>query len=132
MPPTTRYIVGKFIRRYRGRLALAALALCATFAATVVSVVYARKAQKASLAMEAALYKAHLAEAGAAVQSGRIGQRTNALAAAAAAAAIDPTPELRNEAIAAMALPDLELLGTLDAIPEQTESTPTISFPICR
>ncbi len=83
------------------------------------SVVYARKAQKASLAMEAALYKAHLAEAGAVRQSGRIGQRTNALAAAAAAAAIDPTPELRNEAIAAMALPDLELLGTLDAIPEQ-------------
>jgi len=120
-PPTRRYVVGKFIHRYRGRLAVAVLAICAMVAATVVSVLYARKAQQASLAMEGALYKAHLAEARAVRQTGRIGQRTQALAAVAAAAKIRPTPELRNEAIAAMALPDLELLGTLDAIPEQNE-----------
>jgi len=118
-PPTKRYVVGKFMRRYRGRLAVAAFALFALMAATVVSTLYARKAQQASVAMEGALYKAHLAEAGAVRRSGRVGQRTQALAAIAAAAKINPTPELRNEAIAAMALPDLELLGTLDAIPEQ-------------
>jgi len=120
-PPTRRYVVGKFVRRYRGRLAVAALAVFVLLAATMVSLLYARKAQLASLAMEAALYRAHLAGATAVRQSGRMGQRLQALAAVAAAAKIDPTPELRNEAIAAMALPDLELLGTLDAIPEQNE-----------
>lgn len=118
-PPTKCYVVVKFIRRYRGRLAVAALGVCALMAATVVSLIFARKAQEASKAMEGALYQAHLAEANAVRQSGRVGQRTQALAAIAAAAKINPTPELRNEAIAAMALPDLELLGTLDAIPEQ-------------
>ena len=41
-PPTRRYVVGKFIRRYRGRLAVGVLVICALMAATVVSVLYAR------------------------------------------------------------------------------------------
>jgi WD40 repeat protein len=42
-------------------------------------------------------------------QSGQVGQRTESLAALEEAARIRPTPELRDSAIAALALPDIEL-----------------------
>ncbi len=117
-PLSRRYIIWKFVRRHRGKLATAALAFVAMFAAMVVSVVYARQAQEAAVAMEDAFYEVRLTETRALRQSGRMGQRTRALAAAAAAAKIHPTAELRDEAIAAMALPDFEFVATLDVIPE--------------
>ncbi len=117
-PPTRRYIARKFIRRHRVMLAAAVLVFATMFVATVVSVIYARQARAASLAMAEALYESHLMEARGVRQSGRPGQRTRALAAVAAAAKIHPTAELRDEAIAAMALPDMELIAALDVIPE--------------
>src|SRR5262249_44082371 len=55
----------------------------------------------------AELWKASLHEAQAERRSGQIGQRFASLDALARAAAIRPALELRNEAIASLALPDL-------------------------
>jgi eukaryotic-like serine/threonine-protein kinase len=52
------------------------------------------------------LWNSYVAEARANRWSGRAGRRFDGLAALSKAAAIHPTPELRNEAIACLALPD--------------------------
>ena len=64
------------------------------------------KAQKATQDATEKLWRSYLAEARANRWSHRPGQRFNSLAALSNAAAIRPTLELRNEAIAALALPD--------------------------
>ena len=69
--------------------------------------------------MADALYDARLTEARAVLQTGRPGQRRQALASVAAAAKHRPTAELRDEAIAAMALPDFAPAGSMDVLPER-------------
>jgi serine/threonine protein kinase/WD40 repeat protein len=54
--------------------------------------------------------------------SGRVGQRFESLQAIREAAAIRVTPELRNEAIAALALPDVEITREWEGWPEGTIS----------
>jgi serine/threonine protein kinase/WD40 repeat protein/tetratricopeptide (TPR) repeat protein len=58
--------------------------------------------------------RSHLARAAAYRRSGRVGQRFGALAETAAAMKLDPSPDLRqqlrNEAVAALVLPDLRLV----------------------
>lgn len=63
------------------------------------------------------LWQANFDRAHALRTSRQMGQRVEALKAIRAAAAIRPTPELRNEAIAAMALTDLEDVGVWVAPP---------------
>jgi WD40 repeat protein len=58
----------------------------------------------------AELWKASLQQARAQRQSGQVGQRFESLEALTRAAAIRPSLELRNEAIACLALPDLRLV----------------------
>ena len=60
------------------------------------------------------LYSAYLAQARATVLSGEMGRRFRALDAVRAAAAIHNTPELRREAFAALALPDLRVEREID------------------
>ncbi len=68
------------------------------------------KTQKASQAAVERLWTSYLAQARANRWSHRPGQRFDSLTALSNAAAIRPTLELRNEAIAALALPDVRVL----------------------
>jgi WD40 repeat protein len=68
----------------------------------------ARRARKAERTANDHLIKAYLAQARAGRISGVSGQRVESLKAIAAAAKLQPSMELRNEAVAALALVDLE------------------------
>ncbi len=109
-PQSTWYRARKYIRRNRGKLIVAGMAAILLVAATIVSLLYARRAETSERGMSAALYEARLTEARAVRQSGRKGQRLRALEAIVAAAQLRPTAELRDEAIAAMALADLKTM----------------------
>ena len=124
-PPSAWYRAGKFIGRNKVWFAAGAAALVAMIAGTVVSLVYARRAGDSEQRMAAALYDARITEARAVRQSGRPGQRLRALASVAAAAQIRPTPELRDEALAAMTLPDVLAVANLDVIPE---TSPVVDY----
>ncbi len=124
-PPAAWYRAGKFIRRHRVKFAAAAAAVLALMAGTIVSLVYAQRAHQATLAMSDALYEARLTEAGAVRRTGLPGQRLRALAAVAEAAKLRPAPELRDEALAAMVLPDIALVAGLDVIPE---TSPVVDY----
>lgn len=66
------------------------------------------RAESAERQTEARLYTALLEQARATVRSGEMGQRVGTLNAVRRAAAISNTAELRREALAALALPDLQ------------------------
>lgn len=86
-----------------------------------------QQAQQSLLRAEAAenearqqLYAALLAQARATVRSGELGQRVETLDAIRRAAAISNTVELRREAFAALALPDLRFDRGLSLAPDST------------
>src|SRR5262249_30341377 len=64
------------------------------------------------------LWQSHLERARALRSSGRVGQRFEALKAIREAAKIKITPELRDEAVAALVLPDVKLSREWEAFPE--------------
>jgi serine/threonine protein kinase/WD40 repeat protein len=118
---STWYVLRKTLRRHRMALSVGAgfVALVAASAvlAWVLSVRASRSAAEARAAQQRAvenLHSALIAQAHAIRLSGRAGQRFDALAALAKAAATHPTLELRNEAIAALALTDLRLTRTIE------------------
>src|SRR5947209_11045564 len=71
----------------------------------------ARQTREASAKGEQQLWQARLAQAGAQRLSGLAGRKKEGLAAIASAAAIKPSLELRNEAIATLALTDVSDAG---------------------
>jgi eukaryotic-like serine/threonine-protein kinase len=73
----------------------------------------AHDAMQAQRETQERLWDSYLAQARANRFSGRVGRRFDSLDAIAKAAAIRSTPELRNEAIACMALSDLKLIKRL-------------------
>ena len=79
---------------------------------------HARETETALRQARDALWQANLDRARALRTSGRMGQRLQALACLRAAAALRPAPELRDEAVAALALPDLEESGPWLPIPD--------------
>ncbi len=127
-PPSVRYRVGRFVRRHRGPV-LAALLLAIALvggiigttwgmlragAAQAVAVAEARQKEAALAAARRSerdardqLFQALLNQARAGRLGRRMGQRLESLAALEQAARIRPDARLRDEAIAAMALPDL-------------------------
>ena len=131
-PPSTAYRVRKFVRRNKGPV-LAALALALALAlgivgttwglirATDARAVAVNEANKKEAALRAARQSERdakdklwlsLYERARAGRYGRqMGQRLDSLAALADAARIRPAPALRDEAIAAMALPDVRRTG---------------------
>lgn len=128
--PITARAVGKAERLWRWcrrRPAVAGLAAAALlfFCAGLTGIVWQwrradREATAATAALrrsEESLWQANLSEARARRISRERGQRTESLAAIARAAALRPTMELRNEAIAALALPDLGEPTPLAGIP---------------
>jgi eukaryotic-like serine/threonine-protein kinase len=81
---------------------------------------HARRAEDALQRSHEALWQANFERARALRTSGQIGQRVKALQAIRAAAALRQTPELRDEAVAALALPDLEEEGNWHRIPSNS------------
>jgi len=120
-PPGAAYLARKFIRRHRmgvGAAAAVALALMAGFIAALVGLREARLAniEKQTVLDESRqrLWDSLVAQARAARNSDQIGRRSQALDAIARAAEIRPSATPRDEAIAAMALPDFEPVRTID------------------
>jgi WD40 repeat protein/predicted Ser/Thr protein kinase len=74
--------------------------------------------EAAHLQMRQQLYTAWLEQARATVRSRDLGQRVRALDAIRQAAAVTNSPDLRREAMAALALPDLRFERTVPASPE--------------
>ncbi|HKQ39336.1 MAG TPA: serine/threonine-protein kinase, partial [Verrucomicrobiae bacterium] len=79
-----------------------------------------RRAEHADRQTQQQLYTALLGQAHASVQSREVGQRVRALDAIRRAAAISNSAELRREAIAALALPDLRFEQELPMSPDVT------------
>jgi eukaryotic-like serine/threonine-protein kinase len=123
-PPSAAYKLRKFIRRNQLLVASAALIAAALVLGVAVSSWQAVKAsraereqrrlqvaeQKARQEATENLWSAYLAQAHASSYSGEGGRRFGGLEALAKAAAIRPSLELRNEAIACMTLPDIRAI----------------------
>jgi serine/threonine protein kinase/WD40 repeat protein len=120
-PPSSLYRLQKMVQRNRLAVAAASAVVVATLATLVILVVSNARITRESKARVAALATAHASEQHAKEQlflslksqaqarrySRQPGQRVESLAAIAEAARIRVEPELRDEAIAAMALPDV-------------------------
>jgi eukaryotic-like serine/threonine-protein kinase len=136
--PSTVYRARKFVRRNKVMVTAAALvatALVLGISGSTWQAVRASRAEgKADMALEneaaqrqraeAALgrsrdllWQANFERARALRQSGTIGQQARALAAVRAAVAMRTSPELRTEAVAALALADLEDVGLWHPVP---------------
>lgn len=99
----------KWGRRKPTTAAMAGALAAVAFAGLVGIILYAREANRERVRAQERLWGSCLAQARASRWSRRPGQRFDSLAAVSNAAAIRPTLELRNEAIAALALPDARL-----------------------
>jgi serine/threonine protein kinase/WD40 repeat protein len=130
-PPSTAYRFQKLLRRNKVMSAATALVLTAILAGTVISITQTLRAQRElrrALAAESQaqrekanaqtaerdahqqLHTALFEQARATVRSGEMGHRVNALDVLRRAAAISNNVELRREAFAALALPDLRFV----------------------
>jgi serine/threonine protein kinase/WD40 repeat protein len=112
--PSTLYRAHKFVRRHRTGLATAGALVLLLLAGVVVSTWQAMRATRAEKDLRERLWASHLAEARANRWSGRAGRRFDSLNAIRQAAAVRPTLELRNEAIACLALPDVRVQSSLE------------------
>jgi serine/threonine protein kinase len=130
-PPSTGYRLRKFVRRNKVRLLIAAGALVLLLVLAVGIPVHALLRQERDVAVanlerakqaeRQVQIQSHLAHARAFRHSGEVGQRFKCLKELARAARLDPSPELRlelrNEAIACLALTDLRPHKILDGWP---------------
>src|SRR5207253_1716 len=96
--------VGRWCGRHRAVTALIAVAAALTVLLAVVSTFSAARLKRANLRAREELWTSYLAEARANRLSGRPGRRFHSLEVLKKAAAIHPSMELRNEAIASMVL----------------------------
>jgi eukaryotic-like serine/threonine-protein kinase len=122
-PPSGMYLLQKLAQRNRGALIAAAtilvLLIAAVFTLAVSNARIRQERNQKDRALEAArgsqdrareqLFVSLQSQAQARRNSRKPGQRLESLAALAEAARIRPTPELRDNAMAAMALPDIEM-----------------------
>lgn len=120
-PPSRIYRLQKFIRRNRVSATSAAIIAVVLCLAVALSTWEAREqkrlrqgAQQARQDSTEKLWSSYLAEARARRNTSRAGRRSESLAALRNAAAIPPTIELRNEAIACLVLTDLRRLEYKD------------------
>jgi serine/threonine protein kinase/WD40 repeat protein len=140
-PPSVRYRLRKFVRRNKGPVlaaSLVVLALVGGIIGTTWGMVRATSAQSVAVSeakqKEAALAAAQKSERDATEQlflallnqaragrfSRQMGQRLDSLASLTRAARIHPDERLRDEAIAAMALPDLRRMPGWHSLPYGT------------
>ena len=146
-PPTMAYQLRKFVRRNKGPALAATLVLLAMLGgiigttwqmirATTARATAVKESNLKELALAAAraseldakeqLFSSLLNEAQARRFSRQIGQRLEGLAALTKAAAIRPDERLRDEAIAALALPDLSRVPVSAKVP--AASTSALAF----
>ncbi len=111
---STAYVAWKFVRRRWLSLSVAASFLLLLSVSTVVSATWYLSAERARGEATERLYESLIAQARSVRQTGGPGQRIEALRAVQAAAAIRPSFELRNEAIAAMKNWDLAVEHEFD------------------
>jgi len=130
--PSHLYRFGKFARRNKAALASAAIIAVLLVVGVMVSTWQAVRATRAEwvqreLRQQATerLWGSYLAQARANRWSGRAGRRFDSLDVLARAAALRPSLELRNEAIACMALADVRLAREWKVIQQAA-----ISFPL--
>jgi serine/threonine protein kinase/WD40 repeat protein len=133
-PPSPGYRFRKFARRNKGTVLAASLVVLALlagivgttwgmFRADAARVDAANEAEQKRQALADArdkLFQALVNRARAERSSGRVGQRFAALKAIREAAQFRVTPELRTEAMAALVLPDAEVVHEWEAWPEDT------------
>jgi serine/threonine protein kinase/WD40 repeat protein len=140
-PPSVRYRMRKFVRRNRGPVLAASLLLLALvvgitgttwglFRATHAQAAAVNESRQKQVALASAqkserdateqLFVALLNQARAGRFSRQTGQRLDSLAALARAARIRPDERLRDDAIAAMALPDLRRVPDWHSLPHGT------------
>ncbi|MEZ5323542.1 MAG: serine/threonine-protein kinase [Verrucomicrobiales bacterium] len=131
-PPSTIYRAQKFIRKHRFPMSIAAAFVLALSLGAVAATWQAIRASKAnagaSLARHEAttqLWNSYLHQARLLRQSKTVGQNFAALEIIRKAAAIEPSAELRDEAIAAMVLPDVRLVA-----PVAGSSDPSIKVAV--
>ncbi|MHC4991050.1 MAG: serine/threonine-protein kinase [Planctomycetota bacterium] len=122
-PPSTAYLVAKFVRRHRVTVvaaAVVAVALVVGLVGTTIGLWQASRqrdvARSALDEAEQALWDSYLAQARASRSTNRPGRRFAALEVLGRAAALRPTAELRDEAIACMALSDVQMLSSFPGL----------------
>lgn len=102
------YVLRKTVRRFRIPLAVAGLFLLLLAGSTVALSVLSIRANRAERRATHNLYESLIAQARVTRKSGWAGQRFDALKALTRAAQVDPTLEVRNEAVAALATIDIQ------------------------
>jgi serine/threonine protein kinase/WD40 repeat protein len=107
-PVSTPEKLQRWCRRQPVLAGLSAAVLLLLLVVAVGSTVVALKLRSKEAKTREALWHSYLSEAQLRRGGGQVGQRFRTLATLAKAAALRPTIELRNEAIKAMALPDLQ------------------------
>jgi serine/threonine protein kinase/WD40 repeat protein len=112
-PPSRLYEFQKTVRRHKFGFATAAALITVLSAGVVVSTWQAMRVAGAQRATTEKLFDSYLAQARARRRDEREGRRFESLEAAAKAAAIHSSLELRNEAIACLALTDLRFSQSL-------------------
>ena len=120
-PPSPLYIAGKFLKRRRAAAIGVGTAALVIIAALILASIGFLRARNAGMRAEGALEQSErqlraslLAQARATRRTDAPGRRFESLAAIAAAAAKEPTVELRSDAIAALGLADIRLLRQLE------------------
>jgi eukaryotic-like serine/threonine-protein kinase len=108
--PGTIYRAGKFARRNRYALATFCAFLLVLAVGSVTSVRFGLQAVAAEKLATERLWSSLTTQARALTQARGVGQNLEALSAVREAARLKPSEELRNIALRAMSLPDLELL----------------------
>ncbi len=131
-PASAPVQLGRWARRNPMAAGLAgalALALVAVSVISVIAAVRIARSRDQAVAAEKEgaikLRDSYIAQARAARRTARAGQRLDALAALRKAAALEPTAEARTEAIAALALADLQVEKTL---PSRSRAASSVAF----
>ena len=113
-PPTATYRLGKMFRRNRGAFTVVGAVIATLALGALVATWQAYQISKAKDRETQLLWNSYHVQAHATRKSNEPGRRIDTMATIARAAAIAPSGSLRNEAIAAMALPDLRRVALGD------------------
>jgi len=120
-PPTRLYRFQKFVSKHRLPFGVVSLVAVALLLGVIMAIWQAMRAARAEQAAVDQLWNSYLVQAGATRSTGQPVQRFESIATISKAAKIKPSFALRNEAVAALALPDMRLLHLVDE-PEARES----------
>ena len=131
-PPSRLYEFRKTVRRHKFGFAAGAAVITVLAAGVLVSTSQAIRLASAHQAATEKLFDSYLAQARSLRRGGREGQRFDSLAAVAKASAIHPSPAVRSEAIACLAMTDLRFSDARHSHgPELEVWDPRLEFRAC-